>query len=240
MSLDKSLDFRRELLSERAYNIIKRAIIRCELGPGSLITEAKLVARYSLGRAAVRAALNRLYQDRLVQPEARRGYQIAPITIKNVRDLFAVRLLLEPPAAELAARRADEAVLRQLKQLLEEMSQSARYRPGDCASAETFLQANTKFHFTVVAASGNERLANSVVGLLEEMERLFHLGLMVRDRNDEMYHEHNDLMEALLTGDETRAREVADEQIRAAERMVIDALISSPGIESVNLASTGL
>jgi DNA-binding GntR family transcriptional regulator len=55
---------------------------------------------------------------------------------------------------------------------------------------------------------------------------------MLRDRNDEMYHEHHDLVDALVSGN---AEQVAADQIRAAQRMVIDGLLSSPSLQSVNL-----
>ena len=220
-------------LNLAAYTAIKRDIIRCELKPGSQISESALAERYHVGRAAVRTALNRLFQERLVQPVPRQGYLIGPITFKNVRDLFAVRLMLEPEAASLAASHAS---VRELDELAE-LCRKARYRLGDAASAEEFLRRNTEFHVGIARASGNERLAAIVASLLDEMERLFHFGLMLRDRNDEMYHEHNDLVEALMAGDSGRAAQVVTEQIDAAQKMVTDALLSSERVLAINLAA---
>jgi len=220
-------------LNLAAYEAIKRDIIRCELKPGSQVSESGLVERYRVGRAAVRTALNRLFQERLVQPVPRQGYVVAPITFKNVRDLFAVRLLLEPEAASLAA---SHATLNQLEEL-SELCRSARYRLGDAVSAEEFLRRNTAFHVGIAEASGNERLAAIIAGLLDEMERLFHFGLMLRDRNDEMYHEHSDLVEALMAGDSRRASGVVTEQIEAAQKMVTDALLSSESVMAINLVA---
>jgi DNA-binding GntR family transcriptional regulator len=217
-------------LAEIAYQTIKRKIIRCELEPGSQVTEAQLTERYGLGRAAVRTALSRLPQERLVHVLPRQGYTVAPLTLKSVRDLFTVRLLLEPAAAAMAARHVDTRQLRRLDELCR-----ASYQLGDRESAEAFLQANTEFHLTVARASGNERLVEILSSLLEEMERFFHLGLMLRDRNDEMFHEHHDLVDALEAGNGERAEQVTAEQIRTAQKMVIEALRSSPSLESVNL-----
>lgn len=220
-------------LNLAAYTAIKRDIIRCELKPGSQVSESGLVERYHVGRAAVRTALNRLFQERLVQPVPRQGYVIAPITFKNVRDLFAVRLLLEPEAARLAAAHASPSEIQELADLC----RKARYRLGDAASAEEFLRLNTAFHVGIARVSGNERLAGIIAGLLDEMERLFHFGLMLRDRNDEMYHEHHDLVEALTAGDADDAALVVTEQINAAQKMVADALLSSESVLAINLAA---
>lgn len=220
-------------LNLTAYVAIKRDIVRCELKPGSQISEHGLVERYDLGRAAVRTALNRLFQEGLVRPVPRQGYVIAPITLKNVRDLFDVRVLLEPEAARLAAGRASSGELEELA----ELCRSARYRLGDVASAEEFLRRNTAFHVGIAKASGNDRLATIIASLLDEMERLFHLGLMLRDRNDEMYHEHHDLVDALMAGDGARAARVVVEQIETAQQMVTDALLSSSKLAEKNLAA---
>jgi DNA-binding GntR family transcriptional regulator len=219
-------------LGDAAYRAIKRDIIHCAVDPGSQVTEAQLAVRYGLGRAAVRTALSRLHHDRLVQVLPRAGYRIAPITIKSVRDLFQIRMLLEPAAVRMAAGQIDLAMLDRLDQLCQ-----ASYRLGDQESAHRFLRSNTELHVSIARASGNERLTQMITGLLEEMERLFHLGLMLRDRNAEMYHEHHDLIEALRAGDGDRAEAVAIEQIEAAKHMVMDALLSCPTLESVNLVA---
>ncbi len=49
-------------LAESAYQLIKRAIIRCDLEPGQQVREEQLADRFGVGRATVRPALKRLYQ----------------------------------------------------------------------------------------------------------------------------------------------------------------------------------
>ena len=79
------------------------------------------------------------------------------------------------------------------------------------------------------------RLAEMVAVLLDEMERFFHLGLMRRDRNSEMFHEHHEMIEALARHDGALAEAVAAQQIQAAEKMVVDGLLSSPSLQTLNL-----
>src|SRR5262249_20508878 len=125
--------------------------------------------------------------------------RVRPRAGHDQRGAFALRLLLGPAAPRLAAGHADPAQLRRLDELCRTL-----YRLGANESAEALLRANPELHVTMARAPGNERLA----GLLDEMERLFHLGLRLRDRNDEMFHEHYELIEALLTGDDERAEQV--------------------------------
>jgi DNA-binding GntR family transcriptional regulator len=219
-------------LGDQAYASIKAAVIQCTLQPGEPVTEEQLAALYGVGRAAVRAALKRLCQEKLVELALRQRYVIAPITLRNVNELFAVRALLEPAAARLAAGRIDAAHLRRLEELCQ-----ARYVVGDAESARAFLRLNTEFHSTVVRAAGNEVLADTLVGVLEKIERVHHLGHLLRDRNEQAFHEHHDLVEALLDGDGERAFQITGDQIEAARRFAIDALLLSPSIQSVNVAA---
>src|ERR1700728_380851 len=94
-------------LSDLAYSRIRQAIIRAELRPGDVVTEAGLAASFELGKAPLRAALHRLAQEGLVVPRRRYGHEISPITLQYIEDLFDVRILLEVEAARLCAGRID-------------------------------------------------------------------------------------------------------------------------------------
>src|SRR3546814_2697113 len=54
------------------------------------------------------------------------------------------------------------------------------------------------------------------------------LGLALRNRTEEMQHEHKALVDALLRGDGDTAAAMAAEQVEAAREMVMDAILSSP------------
>jgi DNA-binding GntR family transcriptional regulator len=219
-------------LADRAYTSIKRAVIRCELEPGEPVTEEQLAAQYGVGRAATRGALKRLCQERLVEVALRQRYIVAPITLRQVDELFELRALLEPAAARRAAGRIDAEHLRRLEELCQ-----ARYVVGDAESASAFLSLNTEFHTTVVRASGNDLLADAVVSVLEKIERVHHMGHLLRDRNEQAFHEHHDLVEALVAGDGERSEEITRTQIDSARRFAIDGLLASPSVQMVNVAA---
>ena len=104
----RSTRVRRSLASE-AYVILKGRILRCEIAPGERLTEARLVRELGLGKTPIREALVRLIHDRLVRNMPRHGYEVTPITLADVEDLFRLRLILEPAAMGLAAGRIDVA-----------------------------------------------------------------------------------------------------------------------------------
>ncbi len=218
-------------LSARTYERIKEDIITCALPPGAEISEAFLAKRYRMGKAPIRWALASLSRENLVTARPRRGYVVAPVTLQAVRDLFDLRLILEPQAARLAVSNIDARRLKELNAACE-----AEYAPGDRTSEARFLRANKAFHVSIARASGNQRLAEALEGILEEMERLFHLGLALRNRSEEMRHEHSKLVDALLAGDRKKAEEATVEQIEAARQMVLGALIDSAQLRSANIS----
>ena len=218
-------------LTDTAYHAIKQDILACELAPGAEVTERELGERYGLGKAPLREALIRLRHEGLLQSIPRSGYRIMPVTIQDVQDIFALRLLLEPAAARQATGRIDESLLKELNELCR-----SGYTPGDRTSESSFLRANRQFHVAIADASGNHRLARTLGHLLEETERLFHLGLAVRDRTEEMQHEHAGLVAALISGDADAAERLTIEQINAARAMVMDGILSAPWLKETAIS----
>src|SRR5918997_618134 len=124
-------------LTKRTYEALKQDVLTCALRPGAQIFEAELATRYGTSKTPVREALSTLVQEGLVQVLPRRGYLVAPITLRDVQEVFQLRLLLETAAAELAAEHITEEALRQLNALVE-----VRYTYRDRASYARFLRAN--------------------------------------------------------------------------------------------------
>lgn len=220
------------LLTDRAYERVRHDIITCSIAPGTEISEAQLCAHFKLGKAPVRMALNRLAHDGLVRAIPRRGYRVTPVTLKDIHDVFELRLMLEPAAARMAAGKVEAQRLRALDEVCR-----AGYEPGDAKSTSRFLEANKAIHVEIARATGNARLAGAVEHLLDEMTRLLHLGLGLRNRSQEMSREHRALVKALARGDGATAERICREQIEAARAMVLSAVLTSHAVLSVAIGA---
>lgn len=217
--------------ADTAYSTLRSQITKLEIPPGQVLIESQLASELGLSKTPVREALSRLRHEGFVVHDVNSSHRAAPVTIKDTRDLFAMRVLLEGEAAALAASQANEASeLRELEEL-----QAASYDTSLPESVDAFLEANTRFHTLVGRASGNERLATTLELTLIQMERLFRVGLMLSSRAEEIVHEHTDLVRAIIEGDAQRARSAATRQGRRSQRMVIDALLSREEIRGVPL-----
>ena len=212
-------------LSDEAYNVIKRAIVACEIEPGSEVTEAQLCERFGAGKASVRAALVMLAGDGLVRPVARRGYVVAPVTLQDAHDVFDLRSILEPVAARGAVGRVDVGRLRDLDAVIG----AKRGRTARDARQAT-LEANRAFHQAIVEACGNNRLARALGKVLEETERLLQFGSRLKGAAASSVQEHQDLIEAFAAGDADAAEAAARRHIDDGRALILDALLSSPGL----------
>lgn len=215
-------------LTERAVSLLRREILTTRMRPGATLSEAVVAQQLGLGKAPVRAALARLAEEGMVQAVPRRGWTVSLVTIRDIHEVFGLRLLLEPEAARLAAGRVDAELLRRLDAIC-----ACGYQPDDEDSTHAFLDANKAFHVALAELSGNGRLARQIDRLLDESTRMLALGLRRRDRTGEMAHEHHALIEALALGHASEAAAIMKQQVAASQAMVLAALTAPDALTAV-------
>jgi DNA-binding GntR family transcriptional regulator len=207
-------------LANQAYSALKKDILTCELDPGSTIAQSQLVKRYDFGLTPVREALKRLEQEGYVQSIPRFGYLITPITLKDVEDLYDLRLILEQSAVRMAIQRATDEQLAQIQE-----KASFTYKFKNRLSYLQFLEYNIGFHVSIAMASRNRKLAEMLANVLNEMTRIFNLGLELRDSAEEMRNEHIVLAAALAKRDIQRAEQIVQDQIVLSRQRVVEMLV---------------
>lgn len=196
----------------RAYVRLKADVLTCRFAPGSMLYEGDLAEELGVSKTPVREALGMLVHEGLVQVRPRRGYVVTPVTLADVKEIYHLRTLLEPAAAELAAHNASPDQLARLRQLAEgsdEHDYAGRVRHA------------SRFHVVLADASGSARLADALVGAVEECQRLFFLDLDLTDLADHTGHDHAEVVAALEAGDAAAARAVVSRQVAAARDLVL-------------------
>lgn len=207
---------------DTAYTRIRRDILSCRLAPGALITEPGLMEAYAIGKSSCRIALTRLCHESFVTSLPRKGYQVAPITVKDVEEVFTLRVQLEPLAARLAVGRVDIARLRVL-----EAACRVRHLAPLPDQIDVFMDANKAFHLEIARATGNERLLRTLSSLMDEMTRLVALGFNVQGTKPEIRHDHNAMIAAFEEGDGKRAELIARRHIETFQAMTLEKVYAS-------------
>jgi DNA-binding GntR family transcriptional regulator len=211
------------LLGESTYLAIRQAILSCTLQPGSMLTEAELMDHYGVGKSTCRLALARLTHDGLVRSVPRHGYVVVPITLKDVEEVFALRLILEPEAARLAAGNVDTRALMRIDKAAR--GNNASQNHGN--QIGFFLEGNRAFHLQIAMASGNDRLVRSISDLFDEMARLVALGFADEDDSPQIAGDHKLLAEALGAGDGKTAARIARRHIERFRDMTMERVLRS-------------
>jgi DNA-binding GntR family transcriptional regulator len=198
-----------------AYDRLREAIVRVELAPGTAMSEAQLVERFGFTKAAIRAALARLRAEGLVLAEPRRGHVVAPLTMRDVLEIYDVRLALEPAAAEAAAGTMDAAEVARLTKLAH-----------DRVDVSEFLAANREIHLAIMNAAGNQRAAAIIERLLDDSERARILALRAgaAGGGEHARTEHAELLAAIGDGDGPRAHQLMADAIRGFRDELVEHL----------------
>ena len=182
------------LLRDRIYTSIRRSILSGEFLPGIELREQCLAERFRVSRSPIRDSLLRLEQENLVTVLPRQGYLVNPISIADVENMFALRLLIEPVCAAAAAHRDDTAV-RGLDRF--------RDYAGDGTIHVGFCDHNLEFHRAVADLSGNIRLARVAHDLAEQFDRLVRISIDRHKTIDTrmLTDEHVDIIDAIQAHD---------------------------------------
>lgn len=206
--------------SATAYTHLREQIIDCTRAPGERLTESEVATQMRLGKTPVREALRQLVHEGLVVVHPRRGYVVAPVTLRDVEDLCGLRLIVEPAAVSLAAERMDGDATAALEKLCH-----IGYEVADPASVREFHRVNRSFHSTIAGSCGNPRVAALVDQLLVESQRIIQFGMLLQPHSDEAVHSHEALLDALRERNASAARRIVAQEIRDTQRMVIDGLL---------------
>jgi DNA-binding GntR family transcriptional regulator len=229
-------------LGEKAYQQIRTEILFYQLPPGSRVSEASLTQRFNLRQAAVRSALQRLMQEGLVDKADERSLRIAPLTLKDVQDIYALRIILEPRAAELAAAAglaASVVVGASALERLRRISQSS-YELTSHAQLVEFLSANRDFNLTIASAAGNSRLLAAITGLQDLTLRVLYLGIRSLNVSAWFQSVHSQIVDALAARDGALVSKLWITDLSYGVRIISDALMTLPEVSSVNLGGVAL
>ena len=88
-----------------------------------------------------------------------------------------------------------------------------------------YLRANRKLHKYVAESSGNQRLAVLSINLMEQHERIVHLGFAKQNRRQDFVHFHDEFVEALINGDSKLAARLVETSLIKGQEKVMRSFI---------------
>lgn len=209
-------------LAEEICKKIRERILTWEIASNQVLVEGTLAREFNVSKTPVREALNQLRHEGLLNGLPRVGYQVTPITIEDIKQVFELRVLLEGAAAVLATQRATDD---ELLAVLEEDRARAKELRENGADHVSYLMFHDSFHLGIARLCGNERLAKFISQLLRD-------GTRIRSSDPRMgvhslaeeQQTNARLVNVMLTRDSEAARTEMQEHILAGEKRVFSRL----------------
>jgi DNA-binding GntR family transcriptional regulator len=141
-------------LSDEIVAYIRELIMTGYLRGGQQVNIDALARHFGTSPTPVRDALNVLRGEGFVRVEPRRGFWIAPLSERDVEDMFLVQGVIAGELTKRATQMSTELLLTELIRLQDGMRQ-AHERSGD----ETIERLNYEFHREINRAASSPKLS---------------------------------------------------------------------------------
>lgn len=153
----------------RALLELRNLILNGELSPNERLSELAVVERLGVSRTPVRAALQRLAEEGLLEEIVGGGYAVKTFTERDVYDAIELRGTLEGMAARFAAEHGTSPVLlARAHEILADIDLIVNGQDISAQDFECYIQLNERFHHLLIIMSGSDLLVRE----FERMTRL--------------------------------------------------------------------
>lgn len=151
---------------EIIYNELKNEIIEGKYEFGEKLVISHLAKRFSTSEIPVREAINQLNSDKLIEFKSHVGAVVSTLTLKDIQEIFEIRIELEGLASRFATENVDEATIEKLYTIIEESK-----RHLDKNDYKRIEKLNMEFHFVIYELSNNQLLITMIRDLWNNTKR---------------------------------------------------------------------
>jgi DNA-binding GntR family transcriptional regulator len=196
-----------ETVAESSYRRIRADIIFGRLAPAQKLKLESLKETYETSVSTLREILNRLSSEGLVVAEGQRGFEVSPVSATDLREIAALRLLLETHALEQSFEYGDVEWEARLVSAHYKLSRMERVMAtGDTGQAEDWKRYDWEFHQALISACGSKLLMEMHSVVFDKYLRYQMVALSYR--GEIAAKEHQQLLDAALRRDQQMAKQV--------------------------------
>jgi len=207
-------------LSQIAWQRLRDDIICGKLRPKTRLRIGKLRETYNIGASPLREALSRLVPDGFVVSLDRRGFMVAPISLREFRELTDLRKLLEKEAAKLALAKGDDVWESQVVASLHRVSKLQTRSAGKMSQTmrewETLNEAFQEALFSGCMSVWLLNFRRTVYFYAKRYLRVCLPAAAIRD----LQRDHRAMTDAAMARDVARLQNLIDDQLERIYRKV--------------------
>ena len=216
--------------TDRVYERMRADIFAARLRPGQRLKFPELCSAYDTSVGVAREALARLGVERLVRPQAHRGYTVVELSADALADLTSARVELESLVFHHAVEHGGvgwEAEILSSHHLLCRIDV-----PLDSASddeLESWYRAHEFFHRSLLSGCPSRRLREIALGMRSEAELYRRWALPLgNEKNRDVASEHAAILDAALAHDADEASGLLGDHIIQTSQILISGVSSVP------------
>lgn len=185
-------------LRDQALEILKLRLVSGDLAPGQIYSASSLATELGVSNSPVREAMLTLVNQGLMETVRNRGFRVVPLSQRELRNIYDLRVLIEIPSMARLAEMAEAVRARESEfaAIADTIVSSAKI-----ADIVRYLEADRAFHIGLLELLQNEQLV-SIVGNLRDQSR--HYGLKALSDRGILVHsaeEHQPILKAIVDGD---------------------------------------
>lgn len=216
-------------ISKQVVRALRQQIFSGQLKPGEKVPESKIAEEMGISRGPVREALLVLEQEGLVATSPRRGSRVVQITMRDIREMYTLRALLEGYAVTLFMDNITKEGIDELENALAELKQAVINKDVIDISRKNLL-----FHEIIMTRAKHRRLLTAWKSLqaqsrmLSSMATEYYLGL------EDLYQHHVELEDVIRSGDKRKAKKAFEKHIlNSLDQLIISLQKNSALAENV-------
>lgn len=201
----------KDTLSDKAYLIIKEAIVSNQYKPGDLLIEENLAEQLAISRTPIRDALKKLQYEKIITVNANKKLVVSSVTKEDIEAVTPVRENLEILAVQMLSGHMDKIRKKQLKKLCQKCETIAKN--GIEGSELEYLEADRAFHLYLAECTDNNFLYDMLESVHLVTKRYHILAGTINSHMAEAVSEHNKILECILDDNYSGAVDAMREHI---------------------------
>lgn len=206
-------------LTQEAYEGIRRMLFYNEMVPGQKFSYRELAEKLEMSPTPVIQALKRLEHQGLVQYEPNRGYFTAPMSVREVEEIFDLRELIEISLLPQVIDNINNAALRHLHEIMGAVPPA----PGEDYLNRKLLN-DRDFHLAVAKISGRRTQFQILEHLFDLLYLKYRGSLLFVASQKSVGSLHQQLIDALESRDLKLTRRIMRKHFRIIRGHALKAL----------------
>lgn len=208
---------------EIAYVRLRQDIVSGVLMPGQKLKIEMLKERYNLSNGPLREAMSRLSAEYLIEQSGQRGFRVAPLSVRDAREIGELRLLVEVQALRRSIERSNEAWEEKVITTFFRLEQVERNAFGQEVHVD-WERLNGAFHDALVARCDSVWLLRTRSAMFRHHERYRRLSRAKTVMTRDIHKEHRALRDAALARNCDEAEALITSHVKATTEAVASAL----------------